>query len=114
MDELWGPAIAMVLSIGGPVLIVILIVVNRHRLAMQKYERIQQLLDSGKDPDEVERMIEIIEKLKTLEEQLRSDAEVQDMVDARLNALAYRESAQALVEADSALALAARKMCFKA
>ena len=58
-------------------------------------------------------MIEIIDRLQTLEEHLQRDAEYQDMIDARLNAIAYREAAEALVGADSALALAARKMCFQ-
>ena len=57
-------------------------------------------------------MVGIIDRLQTLEQHLRRDAEHQERVDARFNAIAYREAAQALVEADSALALAARKMCF--
>jgi len=58
-------------------------------------------------------MIVIIDQLQTLEEHLQRDAEYQERVDARLNAIAYRQAAQALVEADSTLALAARKMCFQ-
>jgi hypothetical protein len=57
-------------------------------------------------------MIEIVDQLQTLEQHLRRDAEHQEMVDARFNAMAYREAADALVKADAALALAARKMSF--
>ena len=58
-------------------------------------------------------MIAIIDQLQTLEEHLQRNAEYQERVDARLNAIAYREAAEALADADSALALAARKMCFQ-
>ncbi len=63
-DALWVPIIAMILSIGGPVVLVIIVLMNRHRMAQQKYEKIHQALESGKSPEEVERMIEVMEKMK--------------------------------------------------
>lgn len=59
-------------------------------------------------------MLEIIDRLQALEHDLQSDAEIQERFDARLNATNCREAAYALVEADSTLALAARKLSFHA
>mgnify|MGYP001827262451 CR=1 FL=1 len=72
------------------------------------HQRIEQCQD-----ELCSQLIVFIDRLQTLEQDRQRDAEPQEMVDARLNAIAYREAAQALVEADSALALAARKMCFR-
>ena len=60
--EVLVPLLAMMLSIGGPVVILLVILMNRHRLSLQKYKRIQEALESDKTPEEVERMIDIIEK----------------------------------------------------
>ena len=63
--------------------------------------------------DEVcQQMLQVIERLKDLEKRLRSEAEIQERIDARLNSMAYREAADAMAEADAALALAARRMSF--
>ena len=61
-DDMWVPIIAMVLSIGGPVIIALVVLMNRHGLAKQKYQRIHDALESGRTPEEVERMIEVMEK----------------------------------------------------
>jgi hypothetical protein len=61
-QEVWVPIVAMVLSIGGPVVLVIIILMNRHRLAQQKYLSIHDALESGKTPEEVEQMIDVMEK----------------------------------------------------
>jgi hypothetical protein len=58
-------------------------------------------------------MLEVFDRLEALEQALQSQAEIQENYDARLNAMAYRKAAGALVEADPALALAAREMCFR-
>ncbi len=60
--EVMIPLMAIILSIGGPLVILLVILMNRHRLSLQKYNRIQEALESGKTPEEVERMIDIIEK----------------------------------------------------
>ncbi|MCD4848927.1 MAG: hypothetical protein K8R76_12140 [Candidatus Aegiribacteria sp.] len=54
--------IALLLSIGGPVILALVILMNRHHLAQKKYERINQALESGRSPEEVERMIKMMEK----------------------------------------------------
>ena len=54
--------IALLLSIGGPVTLALVILMNRHQLAQKKYERINQALESGRSPEEVERMIKMMEK----------------------------------------------------
>ena len=61
-EEVMVPLLAIVLSVGGPMVILLVILMNRHRLSLQKYSRIQEALESGKTPEEVERMIDIIEK----------------------------------------------------
>jgi len=78
-------------------------------------EKIRPLLQHRTEQyqdDLCRQMIGIVDQLQTLEQHLQRDAENQERIDARLTAIAYREAAQALVQADSALALAARKMCF--
>lgn len=54
--------IALLLAIGGPVVLALVILMNRHHLAQKKYERINQALESGRSPEEVERMIKMMEK----------------------------------------------------
>ncbi len=53
--------IALLLVIGGPVVLAIILLMNRHNLARQKYDKINQALESGRSPEEVERMIAIME-----------------------------------------------------
>ncbi len=77
----------------------------------QARPKLEQRIESYKD-DICQQMIAIVDQLQTLEQHLQRDAEHQEYADARLNAMAYREAAQALVDADSALAKAARRMCF--
>ena len=57
-------------------------------------------------------MLQIIDGLRVIEKRLRSEAEIQANIDARLNSMAYREAAEAMAGADAALALAARRMSF--
>ncbi len=61
---MWAGIVALILSIGGPVVLVIILLMNRHRIALLKYERIHQALESGRSPEEVERMIKMMEKTK--------------------------------------------------
>ena len=56
--------LALLLAIGGPLLLAIIVLMNRHTLAQKKYERINQALESGKSPEEVERMISIMQTTK--------------------------------------------------
>jgi hypothetical protein len=64
MGDSLVPVVAMVLSIGGPVILVIIILMNRHRMAQERYARITGALESGKTPEEVERMIEVMDKTR--------------------------------------------------
>ena len=57
-------------------------------------------------------MLEIIDRLQSLERRLLAEAEIQENIDARLNAMAYRGAVDAMAGADAALALAARRMSF--
>jgi hypothetical protein len=61
-EAIMVPIVAMVLSIGGPVVLVIIILMNRHRIAQQRYVSINDALASGKTPEEVERMIEVMDR----------------------------------------------------
>ena len=56
--------IALLLSIGGPIALVVILLMNRYRAAQQKHEKIYQALDSGRSPEEVERMIKMMEKTR--------------------------------------------------
>lgn len=63
-NGMWVGIVALILSIGGPVVLAIILIMNRHRMALQKYEKINQALESGRSPEEVERMIKMMEKVK--------------------------------------------------
>ncbi len=49
---------------GGPLALAMAVLMNRHQLALKKYEKINQALESGKTPEEVERMMKIMETTK--------------------------------------------------
>ncbi len=54
----------LILMIGGPVVLAIIVIVNKYRMAQQKYEKIHQALESGRSLEEVERMMKIMETKK--------------------------------------------------
>ena len=59
-----------------------------------------------------QQMLQCIDRIQDLEKRLQSEAGIQEQIDARLNSMAYREAAEAMIGADTALALAARRMSF--
>jgi len=54
----------LILMVGGPLVLAVVVLMNRHNLALKKYERIDQALESGRSPEEVERMMRIMETPK--------------------------------------------------
>ena len=54
----------LIVMIGGPLALALTVVMNRHQLALKKYEKINQALESGRSPEEVERMMKIMETPK--------------------------------------------------
>lgn len=54
----------LILLIGGPMVLALVVIMNRHHLAQKKYEKINQALESGRSPEEVERMMKIMEPVK--------------------------------------------------
>jgi hypothetical protein len=54
----------LILMVGGPLVLALVVLMNRHHLAQKKYEKIYQALESGKSPEEVERMMKIMETPK--------------------------------------------------
>lgn len=54
----------LVLMIGGPLVLALVVIMNRHHLAQKKYEKIEKALESGRSPEEVERMMKIMETPK--------------------------------------------------
>ncbi len=54
----------LALMIGGPLVLALVVIMNRHHLAQKKYEKIEKALESGKSPEEVERMMKIMETPK--------------------------------------------------
>ena len=51
----------LIVVVGGPLALAIAVLMNRHQLALKKFEKISQALESGKSPEEVERMMKIME-----------------------------------------------------
>ena len=51
----------LIVMVGGPLALALAVLMNRHQLALKKYEKINQALESGKSPEEVERMMKIME-----------------------------------------------------
>ncbi len=40
----------LILFIGGPLVLALVVLMNRHHLAQNKYEKIEKALESGKSP----------------------------------------------------------------
>ncbi|MEN8209614.1 MAG: hypothetical protein ABFR50_10235 [Candidatus Fermentibacteria bacterium] len=64
MEETLRILATLIVVIGGPLALVLVVLMNRHDLAKKKYEKIYQALESGRSPEEVERMMKIIETAK--------------------------------------------------
>ena len=56
--------VTLIVMVGGPLALAVTVVMNRHQLALKKYEKINQALESGRSPEEVERMMKIMETTK--------------------------------------------------
>ncbi|RKZ10061.1 hypothetical protein DRQ25_04330 [Candidatus Fermentibacteria bacterium] len=56
----------LILMVGGPLVLALVVIMNRHNLAQKKYEKIEKALESGRSPEEVERMMKIMETPKPL------------------------------------------------
>ena len=54
----------LILMVGGPLVLALVVIMNRHHLAQKKYEKIEKALESGRSPEEVERMMKIMETPK--------------------------------------------------
>ncbi len=54
----------LIVLVGGPLALAMTVLMNKHSLAQKKYEKINQALESGRSPEEVERMIKIMEPTK--------------------------------------------------
>ena len=64
MEETLRILAILILMVGGPLVLALVVLMNRHHLAQKKYEKIYQALESGRSPEEVERMMKIMETPK--------------------------------------------------
>jgi len=57
MEAILVPIVGIVVSIGGPIALVIVILANKHREELARYETIRRAVESGRPTAEVEQML---------------------------------------------------------
>lgn len=63
MDVL-TPVFAVILSLGGPIAIVVLVLVHNHRKRMKRYDTLLKATEAGRSVEEIEEIVELLESRK--------------------------------------------------